>query len=54
MKNENLQSIIYASEAALSLILDEYESLQDDELRKQYDSVITKLQNAIKLLQNHG
>ena len=48
MNNEKTQSIVNALEEALSLILEEYETLQDEELKQRYDSVIEKLQNAIK------
>jgi len=48
MSNEKLQSIINALEEALSLILEEYETLQDVELKQKYDDVIEKLQKAIK------
>lgn len=48
MNNEKLQSISNALEEALSLILEEYETLQDEEWRQKYDSVIEKLQKAIK------
>lgn len=52
MNNEKIQSIVNALEEALSLILEEYETLQDEELRQKYDSVIEKLQNAIKQAKN--
>lgn len=52
MKKVELQSIINALEEALSLILEEYETLQDEELKQKYDSVIEKLQNAIKQAKN--
>ncbi len=42
------QLVINALEEALSLISEEYETLQDEELRQKYDNVIEKLQNAIK------
>ena len=48
MNNEKPQLIVNALEEALSLISEEYETLQDEELRQKYDSVIEKLQNAIK------
>ncbi len=48
MNNKKIQSIINALEEALSLTSEEYETLQDEELKQKYDSVIEKLQNAIK------
>lgn len=48
MKKEELQSIINALEEALSLISEEYETLQDEELKQKYDAVVEKLEKAIK------
>lgn len=48
MENNKLNFIIFTLEEALSLILEEYESLQDDELKVKYDEVIKNLQKAIK------
>lgn len=48
MNNEKSQLIINALSEALALISGEYETLQDEELREEYDNVIEKLQNAIK------
>ncbi len=48
MKKEELQPIINALEEALSLILEEYETLQDEELKQKYDGVVEKLEKAIK------
>lgn len=52
MNNKKTQSIVNALEEALSLISEEYETLQDEELKQKYDSVIKKLQNAIKQSKN--
>lgn len=52
MNNEKTQLIISALSEALSLISGEYETLQDEELREEYDNVIEKLQNAIKQAKN--
>lgn len=52
MNDEKLQFIANALEEALSLILEEYETLQDEELKQKYDSVIKKLQKAIKQTKN--
>lgn len=48
MTDEELKLIINALEEALSLILEEYETLQDEEWKQKYDSVIEKLQKAIE------
>lgn len=53
MRKENLESVVNALKEALSLILEEYESLQDDDLRQKYDVVIEKLEAAIKLIKNY-
>jgi len=52
MNNIKSQFIINALEEALSLISEEYESLQDDELRQKYDDVIEKIHRAIKQAKN--
>lgn len=54
MNDKKLQSIIYALELALSLILEEYETLQDEELKEKYDDVIEKLKKAIKQAKTYG
>ena len=48
MNNKKLQLIINALEEALYLIQEEYETLQDEELKQKYDMVIKKLKKAIK------
>lgn len=53
MNKEKLQSIINALEEALSLISEEYETLQDEELKQKYDGVIGKLEKAIKLAKTY-
>jgi hypothetical protein len=53
MKKEDIQSIINALEEALSLISNEYGSLQDEDLQQEYVGVIEKLQNAIKKAKNY-
>ena len=53
MNNKSLQSVINVLEEALSLILEEYETLQDDELKQKYDDVIEKLQKAIKQIKRY-
>lgn len=54
MNVKKLQSINYALETALSLILEEYETLQDKELKEKYDDAIEKLQKAIKQAKNYN
>lgn len=54
MNNIKLQLIVSSLEEALSLILEEYETLQDEELKQKYDSVIKKLQESIKQAKNYN
>ena len=48
MNNQALDSIKNALEHALSLISEEYETLQDEELRQKYDVVLAKLKIALE------
>lgn len=43
-----MQNIILALKEAYSLILDEYATVQDGELKKRYAQVVEKLNDAIK------
>ncbi len=52
INDEIKQSINSALKAGLSLIWEEYETLQDDDLKERYDSAIEKLQNAIKQMES--
>ena len=50
-KQDSINKIIIdALEEAQFLISDEYQSVQDDELRQKYDSVLDKIQKAINIL----
>lgn len=48
MNNKKSQLIIDALKEALYLISEEYQTVQDEELKQQYDNVIKKLKEAIE------
>ena len=50
MNNESDGMVLDAVEEALALILEEYVTLQYDELKQRYDDVIHKLRGAIEQL----
>jgi len=50
--DKNFQLVADALDEALHLIRDEYESLCDNDLRKDYDLAIGKLEEAIKQMKS--
>lgn len=52
MDKQTLDSIQNALENALFLISDEFESVQDEELKQKYVDVIAKLKIALSLINN--
>lgn len=54
MKKEKLNIIKDALEESEYLISEEYQSLIDDDLKERYDTVLAKLENALKQIKNHN
>ena len=52
MNSVSRELVLDALKEALSLIWDEYESLDHDELKSRYDEVIQKLQNAVAQIES--
>lgn len=54
MKREDFQLISSALEEALSLIREEYETLQDEELKERYEEVDEKITKAIRQVKTYA
>lgn len=52
LSKDEIQIILNALGSARSLILGEYESLQDDDLRVEYDEVLKQIDKAFDTLKN--
>jgi len=52
MNNQTLDAIKNALEHAYALISEEYEALQDEELKQKYNEVLAKLKTALEQIKH--